>query len=89
MSKLYELIETTITINKVKSVLCDCCKKELDPEQDIFDIQDMIHIEHLGGYGSVFGDGTRVTADFCAECSKTLFGNFIQTDNMWEDVEEI
>ncbi len=83
VTKVYEQTTTTITTNHLKMVVCDCCKKEFDPEEDIFSIQDMIHIEHLGGYASGYGDGVKVTADFCHSCAEKLFGNYLKRTNAW------
>jgi len=75
MTKHYEDIHKVS--RELSFISCDCCKKQFNIDEHIFEIQDMIHIEHLGGYGSLFGDGVKVSADFCARCSNTLFGNFL------------
>lgn len=56
---------------EVVSVICDRCKGEFEDE-----IQEFHHIRFTGGYGSVFGDGSRVECDLCQRCLKELVGEF-------------
>lgn len=48
---------------------CDICQKEMIDE---FEIQEMFHINHDCGYGSVFGDGAKVQYDICQKCMKEM-----------------
>jgi hypothetical protein len=59
----------------VISVTCDKCKKEIFTE-DWVDIQEMHHIRFTGGYGSVFGDESKVECDFCQQCLKEIIGPY-------------
>jgi len=52
--------------------ICDICKKEITDE---WEIQEMIHISHACGYGSVIGDGTIIDIDICEKCFKKFLIN--------------
>jgi hypothetical protein len=60
------------TIQTTESVTCDKCGKEFNVEEDIMEIQEFLHINFIGGYNSIFGDGTRVTCDICQRCLKDM-----------------
>lgn len=65
------------------SVTCNKCKKEFyyddtEDEQDELEIQEFCHISFVGGYGSVFGDGTEVKIDLCQRCLKEMIGDLIE-----------
>lgn len=65
---------------------CDKCKKELT---EIWDKQEMKTLEWIGGYGSVFGDGTVFRLDLCQECMYALLDaeNLIEVgtkENRWD-----
>ena len=62
------------------TIQCDLCGnsyREGRTHEDDFQIQEFHEIDFVGGYGSVFGDGTRVKLDICQHCLKGLIGNFI------------
>ena len=59
---------------------CDKCKKEYD---DIMEIQEFVNVGFVGGFGSVFGDGTRVMADICQYCLKEMLGDNYRTEEIW------
>jgi hypothetical protein len=65
-----ELVETLIPIK----VICDACKKEFDVKDEVFEVQEFVHIREIGGYGSVFGDGESIEYDICQRCLKKLVG---------------
>lgn len=58
------------------SIICDKCKKEYKVKEDEFEIQEFHHIKFTGGYGSVFGDMTKVECDICQYCLKDMIGTF-------------
>jgi len=64
-------------VEVIEKVLCDKCKKEI---MDILEWQEMLHIDFVGGYSSVFGDGTRVQCNLCQYCLKELINNFYQKE---------
>jgi hypothetical protein len=56
------------------ALICDCCGREATIGHD-YEAQEFVSIDFVGGYGSVFGDGTRVNLDICQYCLKEkLFG---------------
>ena len=54
----------------VTGFTCDRCALVTDAES--LDFQEALHIDFVGGYSSVFGDGTRVRCDLCQDCLHTL-----------------
>ena len=61
-------------------VKCDKCKKEYN---DIMEIQEFIKVRFVGGYSSIFGDGTRVMADICQYCLKEMLDDNYRTEEIW------
>ena len=66
------------------SLICDRCKKEISIEDDM-ELQEWHHIDFVGGYYSVFGDGVIVQANICQDCLLELIGNFCRLDTGYED----
>jgi len=62
----------------LESITCDVCKNTI-PLDDILELQEMVSIEFVGGYGSVFGDGEQVSIDMCQDCFKEILGEFVTT----------
>lgn len=59
------------------SVTCDKCKEVISTD-DLVGIQEMHHIRHQGGYGSIFGDGNEVCCDLCQHCLRDLISDFFR-----------
>jgi hypothetical protein len=59
-----------IPIEKIVSLKCDKCGKEYsnDPIKDMLETQEFLLIDFVGGYGSIFGDGTHVECEVCQYC---------------------
>lgn len=72
-----KLVRRRTKEEQVTAYVCDCCKKRL-PVGD--EMQEMLHWRMHGGYGSVFGDGARISLDLCQACTKRLLGEFIQIE---------
>ena len=51
----------------VTAIICDDCGKRITSE-DIIEWQEAYSIRLMGGYGSIFGDGTTVRIDLCQHC---------------------
>lgn len=81
-----ETVVEAKTYEKALSYQCDKCKKEYDID-DVFEIQEFHHIRFDGGYGSVFGDDTRVECDLCQQCLKKIIGDICRYDGL--TLEEI
>ena len=58
---------------------CSRCGREVY-EFDIMEFQEFHHIDFVGGYGSVFGDGNRVRCDICQHCLKDIIVGFYEPD---------
>ena len=66
-------------IEEPDAVICDVCKREY--AADDLETQEFHHVKFIGGYASVFGDGTQVECDICQHCLKKLIGEHCrQTD---------
>ena len=65
-------------IQTLESITCDVCKNTI-PLDDFVELQEMVSIEFVGGYGSVFGDGEQVSIDMCQGCFKEILGKFVTT----------
>ena len=77
------MIETTIKkvdTLAVEAVVCDRCKKRYhNHDSDCHDeIQEFVHINAVGGYGSVFGDGHHIQCELCQTCVKELLGPYLR-----------
>lgn len=81
-------------IEIIEGMTCDVCGKSVQAETigeyaspDVFEAQEFHTIDFRGGYGSVFGDGTRVTIDICQHCLKQMIGKYAQynitDDDSW------
>lgn len=46
-------------------VFCDKCEKEIE---GLWQKQEMYTLQIHGGYGSIFGDGSRYAVDLCQHC---------------------
>jgi len=57
------------------SITCDVCQKKITPD-DIWEWQEIYFVVFTGGYGSVFGDETKVRCEICQHCLKKLIGPY-------------
>jgi hypothetical protein len=74
--QIFEKIEEKTTTNKLVSMTCDICGKDL--QANFIEEQECFNIVHYGGYGSIFGDGSIVAVDICQQCFKDKFGEYIR-----------
>ena len=51
-----------------ESIVCDKCGEKYNVEDDCLEAQEFLHIRFTGGYGSVFGDMSRIQCDICQHC---------------------
>ena len=59
-------------------LVCDVCQREYKYDDDVFDIQEFVHIYICGGYGSVFGDGAVLKLDICQHCLNKKLGKYFR-----------
>jgi hypothetical protein len=59
---------------------CDKCSKEFDVAIDWSESQEFHHINFIGGWGSIFGDGEEVKCNLCQYCLKELIGDYLQIE---------
>jgi hypothetical protein len=76
MSQITKVCECVTVVAKK----CDSCGEEW--ERNTLGFDEFTHIDHVGGYGSVFGDGTRVTSDICETCLKNLLESALVIQNI-------
>ena len=75
-----------ILMDVVKSITCDCCSREVDVIDGIFEAQEMLAFGTTGGFGSKIGDGVKWSIDLCQVCTWSLLGKYIQIDDVdYED----
>ena len=69
-------------VTEVTHIVCDKCGREMDIEmQDDLEFQESVHIEFVGGYSSVFGDGAHCKLDLCQHCLNEVVGEYIRIVN--------
>jgi len=66
------------SVQVVKSITCDRCKKEALYED--MEFQEFTSIEYRGGYNSVFGDGCEIKLDLCQHCVKETLGQWLKIE---------
>ena len=80
MTTQTKLVRKRTKEQQVVSYTCDYCKKIL-PVEDWIEMQEMLHWRMTGGYGSAFGDCSKISLDLCQACTKKLLGDYIQVNN--------
>jgi hypothetical protein len=65
-------------VDIIESITCDKCKETtlMDSDDGQLSIQEFHHINFIGGYGSPFGDMSKIKADICGGCLKVIIGDF-------------
>lgn len=71
--------KVTTKVEKIERVICDRCNKEWTYD-DIIEWQESYRIQFTGGYGSLFGDESKVTCDLCQGCLYDLIKIFCFVD---------
>ena len=62
---------------------CDRCGKVFDVSEDVFEVQEFLHIDFNAGYASIFGDMNLVQADICQHCLKDILGDVLRIKQGW------
>jgi len=76
----YVIGERTVEIPL--AIECDRCGAKYFYESAVesLEIQEFHCIDFIGGYSSVFGDGTVVKCDLCQHCLKELIGKYCRVE---------
>ena len=62
---MFKTQEIEVTEKQIVGVKCDKCGKEsLFSADEEYEAQEYAHISHLGGYSSIFGDGSDMVLTF-------------------------
>lgn len=70
-----ELVERPV--EEVISITCDRCKVEIQTD-DTFEIQEMLNLNFVAGFGADLGDGNRCKIDLCQKCVKEVLGPWLR-----------
>lgn len=65
----------------VQNLICDRCGREAERDDQDCEFHEFTSIQYRAGYGSAFGDGTRVEIDLCQHCVKDTLGAWIRITN--------
>ena len=79
----YKSKKVTEVKQECVSITCDICKtkvpiKDCQESQEFLDLQEFLHVDFVGGFGSVFGDERWVQCDICQHCLKNLIGDYVR-----------
>lgn len=69
-------------------IQCFKCLKSYRRESgnDCFEAQEFLTFSQRGGYGSIFGDGNKVSVQLCQRCTKELLGPYLKiVEGVWWD----
>jgi antitoxin CcdA len=59
---------------KLTEWTCSVCKRDL--MEDEMEAQEAFSFSQVGGYSSVFGDGSEIYIDICQHCMKEKLGEY-------------
>jgi hypothetical protein len=87
----YDLHRHIVEEERLKSIECDKCHRVFiapakDEMNDLWEIQEFVHIHKSCGYGSIIGDEDIVEIDLCQRCFKLIIE--ICIDNIEKFVKE-
>ncbi|UUZ71229.1 hypothetical protein LP415_19165 [Polaromonas sp. P1(28)-8] len=68
-------------VSVVEQIRCDRCDKEVHRRE--FGFEQMTSIGFDAGYGSIFGDGSRVEVDLCETCLRETLGTWLRVRAPW------
>ena len=73
MPYFYKDVQTTSTRSECTGFECSKCNARYDADNFI-EMQESLHWCDTGGYGSVWGDGTKYEITLCQKCAHELLG---------------
>ena len=63
-------------VDILEKYTCDCCAMQIF--HDDLEEREMLHINYIGGYASIFGDGAEINLDLCQHCAKIRLGDILK-----------
>lgn len=89
MSEKIKAHRKLIELREIVAVVCDRCGLRVESD-DWIERQEMLRWSMTGGYGSLVGDGERVSLDLCQKCVQEVLGEFLQHhENALDDIVSI
>ena len=64
------------SVQVTTAIACDACGFEADANS--MDAREFLSHSAIGGYGSVFGDGSKISVDLCQHCVKSRLGDVLK-----------
>lgn len=65
-------------VQEAVACTCDRCQRRMTPADADFGWQERLSIAFEGGYGSIFGDGSKVSLDLCQQCVRDTLGAWLR-----------
>ena len=63
-------------VQEISGFVCDRCGREAKAHQG--EAEELVSIDRVGGYCSIFGDGNRISVDICQHCLKDVLGEWLR-----------
>ncbi|WP_240297093.1 hypothetical protein [Escherichia coli] len=58
---------------------CDRCGRHAKTVVDDIEFNEFLSVNHLAGYGSIFGDSNRLKLDLCQHCLKDVLASGLRS----------
>lgn len=71
---------TVVVTTKRVSGCCNRCGLSFDNDNTPMELQEMLYWEHTCGYGSLFGDGTKLEVTLCEVCVSAVLLPYIKKE---------
>jgi hypothetical protein len=78
--KIYKTEKVEVEQKTLTGMICDLCGKSYGC--DVFEIQEFLCIDTMGGYGSVFGDEEPIKLDICQYCLYDIYKKSLKHENI-------
>jgi hypothetical protein len=63
-------------VQEISGYVCDRCGREAEAHDG--EAEELLSIDQVGGYCSIFGDGNRISVDICQHCLKDVLGEWLR-----------
>ena len=76
---------------RFEEIECSRCGFRAHSRGNDLEAQEFQAVDHIGGFASVFGDGTRVTCHLCQYCIQELVGPYChvsEENDAWNGTRE-